>query len=65
MSPFPGCTLFGVTRPKDSGWGFRERKERGRRGSGGEEIGERGDKSSEDRKEMDVVGELFFFLPFF
>ena len=43
-------------------WGFRERKERGRRGSGGEETGERGDKSSEDRKEMDVVGEIFFFL---
>ena len=65
MAPFPGCMLFGVTRPKDSRWGFRERKERRRRRSGGEETGERGNKSSEDRKEMDVVGELFFFLSSF
>ena len=37
-----------------------------RRGSGGEEIGERGGKSGEDRKEMDVVGSPFpFILPLF
>ena len=65
MAPFPGCMLYRVTRPKDSAWGFRERKEKRRRGSGGEEIGERSDKSSEDRKEIDVVGELFFYLSSF
>lgn len=57
--------LFGVTRPKDSGWGFRERKGMGRKRKWrGRNRREEVAKSSEDRKEMDVVGELFSFHSF-
>ena len=66
MAPFPGCMLFGVTRPKDSG-GVS-----GRGRKGGEEVVE-GKKQEREvtravktEKRWTWWGSSFsFFLPFF